>query len=452
MARRCIAITKLGLQCAKNSSNPNVTSLCGTHLRSLPINVIVNNVITPYNEYINNHNNNNNNILNNRNNDIIADNRNHGNHGNHGNHVNNRAKGKKGNKMNVSIEIEKPIEQIIEELEKFTQINECHCCLDNEFQHYELIQCTKADYKNAHLVCSGCLARHMRIQIESETASMKCMFDSSDKCGGEYIIDQVRNILSEEENIKLTECLEMQTLLELANICENYQICPFCKKFGCIVETLPEYPIIYLQCGRCNELWCSKCKKKAHGQDVCYKFKFPMEMSEKDKISDINKMIQDISSEKLTHACTKCNTKYIKEEGCNLMTCEKCHALSCYICRATLTIDKFGNKYGHFKGHERSYPDATCQLWNNYAGDGKEKQGNTEFNMSCIFSELGNIIRVNESLYIKKLIYNCIFENFKKEEPKAVIKRELLKIGYNNKLLDIDKLSIEDKRILLLIK
>ena len=70
---------------------------------------------------------------------------------------------------------------------------------------------------------------------------------------------------------------------------------------------------------------------------------------------------------------------------------------------------KNNTKYWHFAGHDLSDPDAQCKLWNNDAGDGKEKQGNTEFNVNAIKSALCNFIDVNtkdiSELIIKRLLF-----------------------------------------------
>ena len=102
------------------------------------------------------------------------------------------------------------------------------------------------------------------------------------------------------------------------------------------------------------------------------------------------------------------------------MVCPKCESMTCYLCSMKLYY-KNNTKYWHFIGHELSDPDAQCNLWNNVAGDGKEKQGNTEFNEKSIIKELSNFILCNDK-EIGNLIYERIIHLYEKDnEYKNVI-------------------------------
>ena len=130
----------------------------------------------------------------------------------------------------------------------------------------------------------------------------------------------------------------------------------------------------------------------------------------------VDKMIQDIATRALTHCCGICGCSYVKEEGCNLMTCPKCNGMSCFICGMKLYY-KGDTKYWHFTGHDKADRDARCPLWNNYAGDGKEKQGNTAFNIASIEKEFYNFISSNEgNLQVSKLIRQRIVANYENDK------------------------------------
>jgi TRIAD3 protein (E3 ubiquitin-protein ligase RNF216) len=36
--------------------------------------------------------------------------------------------------------------------------------------------------------------------------------------------------------------------------------------------------------------------------------------------------------------CYQCHTKYVKEEGCNKMTCPSCGAKMCYLCKEPVKV------------------------------------------------------------------------------------------------------------------
>lgn len=60
----------------------------------------------------------------------------------------------------------------------------------------------------------------------------------------------------------------------------------------------------------------------------------------------------------LIRKCNKCGTPFIKEEGCNKMTCTRngCHNMQCYICHESCD-------YNHFEG--RGGKPGSCPLFDN---------------------------------------------------------------------------------------
>ena len=407
MPAQCIGITQVGKQCKKNSM-ANFGDFCSIHLRKTPASVILNGVIIDYDTYINN----------------------------------NATK-------NISNVIKSGIDDnIIDDLGRSELITKCHCCLDDSFENVDLVQCSQANCRNEHFVCKMCLKRNIECQLESGIANLKCMFDMSDKCNGKYIVEYIKPLLTDEQNMKFMECLDMQEAIELAGICDNYEICPLCNKYGCIFENMNNAGPVYLDCGRCNGRWCVMCKRSAHGSDDCYKLNFDDSLDLDGRCSLIDKFIQDIVLKKLSHACSSCGTKYIKEDGCNLMTCPKCNRMTCYICNMSLQV-KNGNKYWHFAGHGLADVKAKCPLWNNIAGDGKKNQGNLEFNNRQIFAELSKfVVCNNDNNDVSQLIYKRIVKHFEKDSKDEVSMVKIL--GVKHKLSKDIKLSMYEKRMLLL--
>ena len=63
-------------------------------------------------------------------------------------------------------------------------------------------------------------------------------------------------------------------------------------------------------------------------------------------------------SHALIQKCWKCSKSFIKEEGCNKMTCV-CGAKMCYLCKKPV-----GDDYSHFYGQGGSPgPTNKCYLW-----------------------------------------------------------------------------------------
>lgn len=67
----------------------------------------------------------------------------------------------------------------------------------------------------------------------------------------------------------------------------------------------------------------------------------------------------------LIRLCPKCSEPYIKESGCNKISCPSCRTLSCFIC------GKVVSGYAHFTGagvnSTHQEPGAACALWDDSA-------------------------------------------------------------------------------------
>jgi hypothetical protein len=264
------------------------------------------------------------------------------------------------------------------------------------------------------------------------------MFNKAEKCNGEYKPTIVNTILTKDEkdvkDVKLLKWQELVTITDIfkmANICDNYIICPLCRKWGCILDIVHGYKNpINIRCMNCNLKWCNLCKRDSHGSSSCYTLKFKEAETEDMRIHIIDTMIKDIITKALTHNCSTCGCAYIKEEGCNLMICSHCGGMSCYLCDAKIYYKEGLGKYWHFAGNEYSDLGATCLIWNNTADDGKEQQGNTEYNNNKIISEFILFI-INNVENISKIIYERIL--FLNEKDKNVYILE--------EMIDLNKLN-----------
>ena len=333
-------------------------------------------------------------------------------------------------------------EQIIKEKEKIIKdkadressinsITTCKVCFEDQ-SNEKLIRCSNISPENKHLVCTDCTLGHINSLMSNGIGSNTCMFDKSDKCGGSYSNRDIEKVILETDTTdktdittthntvklqKWNELIDISEILKMASICDDYIICPLCCKWGCIFE-IPAGVIgnFYIPCERCKEKWCNVCKRKAHGNRSCYRLEFTETETLDKKIEVIDHILQEMITKTLTHCCTSCGCAYIKDEGCNLMICPNCDGLSCYICNMRLYI-KNNTKYWHFSGHELSDSNAMCPLWNNEAGDGKEAQGNTEYNKNVIEDELMKFVSINNNnIVIAKLICKRIVNLFEKDK------------------------------------
>jgi len=308
--------------------------------------------------------------------------------------------------QNIKDKIEKDkLDKIIKEIERFNSITTCKVCCDSVINNSELIRCCKANSTNEHLVCNNCLSRHIDTLINDGLGSYTCMFNNSDKCGGNYKENDIAKIINNpSKQSQWDELVNISIIMKMASICDDYVVCPLCCKWGCIFETPPGYQgKFYIPCGKCGDSWCNFCKRKSHEDRSCYQLIFYNNETNEKKIEVIDHMLQEIITKSLTHCCSTCGSIYIKEEGCNLMMCPKCDSMTCYLCNMKLYY-KNNTKYWHFSGHELSDPGAQCKLWNNDAGDGKVNQGNTELNLNTVKQNLLNFAIANTDIDIYNLI------------------------------------------------
>ena len=63
-----------------------------------------------------------------------------------------------------------------------------------------------------------------------------CLMEQKNVNGiyNDSIIDKVIDIPETKE--KWNELITITNIFKIANICDNYQICPLCRKWGCILD------------------------------------------------------------------------------------------------------------------------------------------------------------------------------------------------------------------------
>ena len=267
---------------------------------------------------------------------------------------------------------------------------ECQCCFC-EYPADECTWCDKWSEEFNHIYCKTCLNAYFEIHTREGNSTLACPSDASEACHGHMDIKNIKKLLTNENMIKLEDVFDHVTVINFSKILENYQICPFCQRYGCIVD---DGAINNIKCERCEKEWCKKCKQNSHGLEQCGRItgKF-----NKDLITSI---VEECITDALLHECPVCPTKYTKTEGCNLMTCEKCGSYSCYVCGMKVYY-KEGRKYWHFKGSGSADRDAVCPLYNGGNESKYDKAGNKKYNDDRIKQSALKLYNVNDSNEVK---------------------------------------------------
>ena len=108
---------------------------------------------------------------------------------------------------------------------------------------------------------------------------------------------------------------------------------------------------------RCSQASCRICRALWHDPHKC---------NEREELT-LRIAIEAARSAAMKRVCPKCNLAFVKESGCNKMTCT-CGYTMCYLCRqglgqqpAGLTNPHQDHDYSHFCGHFRALPGRCSQ-------------------------------------------------------------------------------------------
>ncbi|KAF8156090.1 hypothetical protein B0H34DRAFT_716125 [Crassisporium funariophilum] len=198
---------------------------------------------------------------------------------------------------------------------------ECQCCF-GDYPFAKMVQCPEA-----HLFCSACISTYASTQLSSLSPALLCMHPSG-TCHLPFPPSELQRILP-ATLFALYERLKQQKEVEDAGL-EGLEACPFCE-WRCVLEAGPEEEKLFS---------CRGCGKLDHLPKSCKEM-------EEDELLDGRHAIEEAMSRALMRNCPKCKKAFIKEQGCNKMTCPNCGTYSCYVCRAIITgYDHFHQQMG----------------------------------------------------------------------------------------------------------
>lgn len=205
---------------------------------------------------------------------------------------------------------------------------DCLCCFD-EFAMNRMITCGG---DTMHIFCRDCAKKYVEEEIGKMKCRPVCFADAS--CGGTFTRSQLQSFLGEKTFERL-EHLQQQEDLRDAGL-DFLDECPFCDfKAECLpVEIDKEFRCQNPKCGKTS---CRLCHKETHIPKTCDEVK-------KDDNLSVRHKVEEAKSEALIRHCNRCKNPFVKEFGCNKMTCTKCHNMQCYVCSKNIkNYDHFGN-------------------------------------------------------------------------------------------------------------
>uniref|UniRef100_A0A914H4A8 RING-type domain-containing protein n=1 Tax=Globodera rostochiensis TaxID=31243 RepID=A0A914H4A8_GLORO len=185
-----------------------------------------------------------------------------------------------------------------------------------------------------HVFCSGCLeeytkAAHEMMPFTKNGLGLKCM---ALNCENPITWQEIRSFIPVESIRALeNQCAELCVALSGLDIVER------CPKCNCAVDmngtTADEKMLFHCPGAECGYEMCRKCNEKwadEHNYLNCEQF---AKQNNLQKYQNETPFDEKRLSEVVVHKCHKCNIQFIKDEGCNYVTCTRCKATHCYCCQ-----------------------------------------------------------------------------------------------------------------------
>ncbi|KAI6108854.1 hypothetical protein EV401DRAFT_400618 [Pisolithus croceorrhizus] len=216
---------------------------------------------------------------------------------------------------------------------------ECGCCFSwSPFIHDDLIQCP-----DGHLFCKSCMTSYSSSLLGEHNPNIVCMDQSG--CKLPFSESELKRLLS-SKMLELYERVKQRKEIAAAGL-ENLEECPFCE-YKCVIDNEMEK---LFRCGnaRCGAVTCRGCKKLEHIPRSC--------KEAEDWCLYMRHHVEEAMTRALVRNCPKCQTAFIKEQGCNKMVCPYCCAVSCYTCHQII------DGYEHFNRSRQGGGVSNCELW-----------------------------------------------------------------------------------------
>ncbi|KAF2204861.1 hypothetical protein GQ43DRAFT_363710 [Delitschia confertaspora ATCC 74209] len=212
------------------------------------------------------------------------------------------------------------------------EMKECMCCY-SDFPINRMAYCNGSD---VHFFCVLCTQKYVENELSMSRCRPICFADL--QCKTLFTTQQLRSILDKAAFERL-ELLQQQEDIRLAGL-DNLEECPFCDfKAECPpVEVDREFRCMNLTC---EKISCRLCRAESHIPMTC-------EEHQKENKASVRHAIEEAMTKALIRSCNRCKKPFVKDYGCNKMTCPSCGNAQCYVCGTNVSgnYDHFHNSHG----------------------------------------------------------------------------------------------------------
>jgi E3 ubiquitin-protein ligase RNF216 len=209
---------------------------------------------------------------------------------------------------------------------------------------------THCNGDHIHFFCLHCANKYVEEEMGSGRCHPTCFGDTD--CGGTFTRHQLKEFLSKRTFDRL-EHLQQQDAVASAGL-ENLAECPFCD-YKAEYPSVEEQPEFQCESPECHKRSCRLCLKESHT---------PMNCEEAKGDAKLNALhfVAEAQSGAVIHHCNKCKFAFVKDSGCNKITCHRCGNRQWYVDPYSKVFEKvlsfdssyicsenIDNTYDHFR-------------------------------------------------------------------------------------------------------
>jgi len=208
-------------------------------------------------------------------------------------------------------------------------LQECSVCFD-ELPYNRTVACSATH--TTHFTCYDCTKTYIGSEVGQGTCNVTCPYGIDGQPCGSAFSEAALRAIDDARLLKKLFTLKQQQEIRQAGLGDLAE-CPFCD-YKEIYPKIEDNFEFQCQNPECMILSCRRCSKQSHIPSTC------QENSKDDALAKRHK-IEEAMTAALVRTCNKCQQKFVKEYGCNKMTCN-CGNTQCYVCGGK-TVD-----YKHF--------------------------------------------------------------------------------------------------------
>ncbi|PHH71323.1 hypothetical protein CDD80_5358 [Ophiocordyceps camponoti-rufipedis] len=220
-------------------------------------------------------------------------------------------------------------------------VRDCECC----FTETAMNRLAECDADMPHVSPSP-IPRYAESLLGQSRYQLKCM--STEDCPEGFCHSERQKFLEPRLSAALDR-LEQDEVLRMANL-DGLVSCPFCP-FAAECSPIEVDKEFRCQNPACSIVSCRQCHLKTHVPHSC-------EEAAKERGLSARRVIEEAMSDAVIRRCNKCDAPFIKEGGCNKMSCTRsgCSNVQCYICSKSCD-------YTHFNDTRRGGKKGNCPLF-----------------------------------------------------------------------------------------